>query len=115
MPSLLQGFPWGPSIDLDMGAPQRSDMLSPGASAPQYERFGRVGSIGMSKLESMELSDAAAAAAMLHDLPADARPPPTGAMGRANSGLESMQSIEQVGLWRYLAQSRRMRMNTGEI
>lgn len=57
-------------------------------------RPGPSGSIGgMAKLESLELPDAVAAVAMLHDIP-DARLAATG-MPRASSGLESMQSIEQ--------------------
>eukprot|EP00884_Botryococcus_braunii_P005248 jgi/Botrbrau1/14724/Bobra.0108s0071.2 len=54
---------------------------------------GHPGSLGIGKLESMELPDAIAAVAMLHDMP-DARLATTG-MPRASSGLESMQSIEQ--------------------
>lgn len=58
--------------------------------------MGRSGSFGMGKLESLELPDAVAAVAMLHDMPPEQRAAhlPT-SLPRANSGLESMQSIEQ--------------------
>jgi hypothetical protein len=54
---------------------------------------GHTGSLTIGKLESMELPDAIAAVAMLHDIP-DSRVAVSG-MPRASSGLESMQSIEQ--------------------
>jgi hypothetical protein len=62
-----------------------------GGESP-FRAGGRLGSLGMAKLESMELPDAAAAVAMLHDMP-EARL--AAGIPRANSGLESMQSIEQ--------------------
>ena len=51
--------------------------------------------MGVAKLESLELPDAVAAVAMLHDMPPEARAQ-AGLMARTNSGLQSMQSIEQV-------------------
>ncbi|KAK9831959.1 hypothetical protein WJX81_003135 [Elliptochloris bilobata] len=59
--------------------------------------MGRAPSMGMGKLESMELPDAVAAVAMLHDMGPEARAAATAAanLQRANSGLETMQSIEQ--------------------
>ncbi|CAL5229988.1 g13422 [Coccomyxa viridis] len=61
------------------------------------EMMGRAPSFGMGKLESMELPDAVAAVAMLHDMGPEARASAAQAaadMNRANSGLESMQSID---------------------
>lgn len=66
------------------------------ASAPAgivhspFQNMSRLGSMGMGKLESMELPETVER--LLHDMPPDHRDQAT---ERANSGLESMQSIEQ--------------------
>ncbi|KAK9793199.1 hypothetical protein WJX73_002582 [Symbiochloris irregularis] len=79
--------------------------LSPGVM--HESPFGRGGMSGhirsysIGKLESLELPDASAAIAMLHDMSPEARAQATGQLhtansmgGRTNSGLQSMQSIE---------------------
>ena len=60
--------------------------------------MGRAGSFGMGKLESLELPDALSAIAMLHDMQPEQRAAQMPTLPRAASGLESMQSIEQVCL-----------------
>ena len=68
------------------------------ASAPQgivpspFQNMSRIGSMSMGKLESMELPETVER--LLHDMPPDQRDH-GGMPDRANSGLESMQSIEQ--------------------
>lgn len=105
--------------------------LNPFSSTPFRDSMMRNMSLGMGKLESMELPDPVAAVAMLHDMqeavsrpPGASNPPPPASitgrpppspqrisspahalvqpaplngqgLPRANSGLESMQSIEQ--------------------
>lgn len=54
--------------------------------------MSRLGSMSMGKLESMELPETVER--LLHDMPPDHRDQ-GGIQERANSGLESMQSIEQ--------------------
>ncbi|KAK9908084.1 hypothetical protein WJX75_002589 [Coccomyxa subellipsoidea] len=86
-PSLPSALPSG---DLEMLL-QQHPMMSSG--------MGRAPSFGMAKLESMELPDAVAAVAMLHDMGPEARQTAAAQaavadMQRANSGLESMQSID---------------------
>ncbi len=51
----------------------------------------------MGKLESLELPDAVAAVAMLHDMPPEQRAAHMPSLPHTTSALESMQSIEQVG------------------
>ncbi|KAL3159748.1 PSII 6.1 kDa protein [Trebouxia sp. C0009 RCD-2024] len=70
------------------------------ASAPAgiahspFQNMSRLGSMSMGKLESMELPETVER--LLHDMPPDHRDQPEAGMPeRANSGLESMQSIEQ--------------------
>lgn len=68
------------------------------ASAPAgivhspFQNMSRLGSMSMGKLESMELPETVER--LLHDMPPDHRDQ-AGMPERANSGLESMQSIEQ--------------------
>ena len=68
------------------------------ASAPAgivhspFQNMSRLGSMSMGKLESMELPETVER--LLHDMPPDHRDQ-GGLQERANSGLESMQSIEQ--------------------
>ncbi len=57
-----------------------------------FQNMSRIGSMSMGKLESMELPETVAH--LLHDMPPDHRDQ-GGMPERANSGLESMQSIEQ--------------------
>ncbi|BDA44884.1 probable calmodulin-binding protein 60 B at N-terminal half [Coccomyxa sp. Obi] len=86
-PSLPSALPSG---DLEMLLQQH----------PMVSGMGRAPSFGMGKLESMELPDAVAAVAMLHDMGPEARQTAAAQaaaaadMQRANSGLESMQSID---------------------
>ena len=49
--------------------------------------MGRSGSFGMGKLESLELPDAVAAVAMLHDMPPEQRAGHMPPLPRSNSGL----------------------------
>jgi hypothetical protein len=92
---LLQAIPSGELQQLV--APSSGFSGSLGDSPFQPGAYGaRTASLGMGKLESLELPDAAAAVAMLHDMPTEGRGAhaPAG-IPRANSGLQSMQSIEQ--------------------
>ena len=57
-----------------------------------FQNMSRISSINMGKLESMELPETVER--LLHDMPPDHRDQ-GGMQERANSGLESMQSIEQ--------------------
>ncbi|KAK9803602.1 hypothetical protein WJX72_004040 [[Myrmecia] bisecta] len=100
----LTGFPSIPaplpSGELEHLLQQHGEqLLSPNqlGSTPFGHNMGRAGSMGMGKLESMELPDAVAAVAMLHDMPPEQRNHVLHMphMQRSNSGLESMQSIEQ--------------------
>ena len=57
-----------------------------------FQNMSRLGSMSMGKLESMELPETVER--LLHDMPPDHRDQ-GGMQERANSGLESMQSIEE--------------------
>ena len=56
-----------------------------------FQNMSRIGSMSMGKLESMELPETVAH--LLHDMPPEHRD--QAGAERTNSGLESMQSIEQ--------------------
>ena len=96
----LSGFPSlpvGSSLDFDHYMQQHSHdhMLTSaphGMQPSPFQSMSRIGSLGqIGKLESMELPDTVAH--MLHEIPPDQRDQV--GLQQANSGLESMQSIEQ--------------------
>ncbi|KAK9846825.1 hypothetical protein WJX84_002893 [Apatococcus fuscideae] len=112
--ALSQAFCSGPLSSSDLQSLHASGILGPLPSLPgpipsgDLEKLlggygtswrdgsmGRSGSFGMGKLESLELPDAVAAVAMLHDMPPEQRAGHMPPLPRSNSGLESMQSIEQ--------------------
>ncbi len=91
-------LPVGSGVDFDHIMQQQhghDGMMTsapPGIVPSPFQNMSRIGSMSMGKLESMELPETVAH--LLHDMPPDQRD--QGAMQeRANSGLESMQSIEQ--------------------
>lgn len=91
-------LPVGSSLDFDHYMQQHGGQDHILTSAPHhmapspFQSMSRIGSLGqMGKLESMELPDTVAH--MLHEIPPDQRD--QAGLQQANSGLESMQSIEQ--------------------
>ena len=93
-------LPAGSGVDFDHIIMQQQGHGHDGlmASAPSgivpspFQNMSRMGSMSMGKLESMELPETVAH--LLHDMPPDHRDQ-VGLQERSNSGLESMQSIEQ--------------------
>lgn len=91
-------LPVGSGVDFDhimQQPPQAHDGLMtsvpPSIVPSPFQNMSRIGSMSMGKLESMELPETVAH--LLHDMPPDHRD--QAGAERANSGLESMQSIEQ--------------------
>lgn len=87
-------LPAGSGLDFDHFMQQShggDHVAGPGMQPSPFQAMSRIGSLGMGKLESMELPDTVAH--LLHDMPPDQRD--QAGMQRSNSGLESMQSIEQ--------------------
>lgn len=90
-------LPVGSGLDFDHfmqqshGGDHMLTSAPPGMQPSPFQAMSRIGSLGMGKLESMELPDTVAN--LLHDMPPDQRD--HAGIQRSNSGLESMQSIEQ--------------------